>query len=140
MQEHAKRVHALGKRAVNSRSFRRYLFVGFSTVAIDYALLVLFRHFFTSGLVSAVSIAYWTSIAYNFTLNRYWSFEASSGMVPRQLFLYGCLLIFNYLVTLGIVWGLESMGLSEYIAKLIALGVTVTWTYLFYKKIVFISK
>jgi len=140
MQKHVKRVHALGKRAVNSKSFRRYLFVGFSTVAIDYGLLIILRQFFSSGLFSAVSIAYWTSIAYNFTLNRYWSFEASSGMVPRQLFLYACLLVFNYFITVGIVWGLESAGLSEYIAKLIALGITVTWTYLFYKKIVFINK
>ncbi len=61
-------------------------------------------------------------------------------MVPRQLFLYACLLVFNYFITVGIVWGLESAGLSEYIAKLIALGITVTWTYLFYKKIVFINK
>ncbi len=134
------KAHELGKRAVNSKSFRRYLFVGFSTVAIDYIVLFILRSVFSSGLVYAVSVAYWTSIAYNFTLNRYWSFEASSGMVPRQLFLYGCLLLFNYLITLGVVSGLESMGLSEYIAKMFALGLTITWTYIFYKKIVFTTR
>ena len=140
MREHLQTAHILGKRAVNSKSFRRYLFVGFSTVAIDYLVLFVLRSIHATSLVYAVSIAYWTSIAYNFTLNRYWSFEASSGMVPRQLFLYDCLLLFNYLVTLGVVWGLESMGLSEYIAKVFALGLTITWTYIFYKKIVFSVK
>lgn len=140
MREHIKTAHELGKRAVKSKSFKRYLFVGVSTVAIDYLLLFIFRSVFSSGLVYAVSVAYWISIAYNFTLNRYWSFEASKGMIPKQMLLYGCLLLFNYLVTLGVVWGLESMGLSEYIAKLLALGLTITWTYLFYKKIVFVSQ
>lgn len=140
MREKIKQVHALGKRAAYSRSFRRYIFVGVSTVAIDYLVLFVLRNMLSVRLVYAVSIAYWTSIAYNFTLNRYWSFEASSGMVPKQLFLYGCLLLFNYFVTLGVVWSLESIGLSEYIAKLFALGMTITWTYVFYKKIVFTTE
>lgn len=140
MREKVKKVHTLGKRAVNSKSFRRYLFVGVSTVMLDFLLLLILRSKFSSGLLSAVSIAYWISIAYNFTLNRYWSFEASKGLVPRQLFLYGLLLIFNYLVTLAVVWGIESVGISEYLAKLMALGLTITWTYIFYKKIIFIVK
>lgn len=137
MREKIKQARVLGKRAAYSKSFRRYLFVGVSTVVIDYIVLFILRNVLPIRLVYAVSIAYWTSIAYNFTLNRYWSFEASSGMVPKQLVLYGCLLLFNYLVTLGVVSGLESMGLSEYIAKLLALSITISWTYIFYKKIVF---
>ncbi len=140
MREHIKKAHALGKRAMYSKSFRRYVFVGASTVAIDYFVLVILRRGFSGGLVYSISAAYWTSIVYNFTLNRYWSFEAAKGMIPKQLFFYGCLLLFNYLVTLGVVWGLESLGLSEYIAKLFALALTITWTYVFYKKIVFVTK
>jgi len=140
MREKLIKIHTLGRRAVSSKSFRRYIFVGISTVALDFLLLILLRSKFSSGLLSAVSIAYWISIAYNFSINRYWSFEASEGMVPRQLFLYGLLLIFNYSVTLGVIWGIESVGISEYIAKLVALSFTITWTYIFYKKIIFITK
>ncbi len=140
MREKLNQVHSLGKRAIYSKGFRRYIFVGLSTVVIDYLLLFTLRSIFSSGLVYSVSIAYWISIAYNFTLNRYWSFEASSGMVPRQIVLYSCLLLFNYLVTLGIIYELESIGINEYIAKVFALMVTITWTYVFYKKIVFVAK
>ncbi len=122
---------------VRSRSFKRYLFVGFSTVAIDYTLLVVFRMVFSSGLVYSVTIAYWMSIAYNFLLNRHWSFGAGGGMVPRQVVLYSLLLIFNYLVTIGVVWGLGVFGASEYISKVFALALTISWTYVFYKKIIF---
>ena len=137
MREKLRQVHALGKRAAYSKSFRRYIFVGISTVAIDYLMLLILRKFLSSSLVLSVSIAYWTSIVYNFTLNRLWSFEASKGMVPRQILLYGCLLLFNYLITITIVAGLESLGMSEYIAKLFALVLTISWTYILYKKIVF---
>ncbi len=140
MHKRFEKLITLARRALKSQSFRRYLFVGFSTVAIDYILLALLRNVFSSSLVYAVSIAYWTSIAYNFLLNRHWSFGATEGLVPKQIFLYGMLLVFNYLITLLVVWGLESFGMSEYIAKLFALGLTITWTYVLYKKIVFTVK
>lgn len=140
MHSKVKKSVATGVRIVRAQSFRRYLFVGVSTVVLDYVLLALLRMVFSSGLVFAVTAAYWTSIAYNFLLNRHWSFEASEGLVPRQMVLYGTLLLFNYLVTLGVVWWLESLGLSEYIAKLFALGLTISWTYVAYKKIVFTTR
>lgn len=124
-------------RLLKSRSFKRYLFVGVSTVVIDYFILALLRMTFSSSLVYAVSIAYWVSIAYNFMLNRHWSFGATEGMVPRQVAFYGLLLVFNYLVTLGVVWVLEGFGINEYFAKLFVLSLTISWTYLFYKKVVF---
>ncbi len=137
MQKKISTIKRIISHMVRSRSFKRYLFVGFSTVAIDYTLLVVFRMVFSSGLVYSVTIAYWMSIAYNFLLNRHWSFGAGGGMVPRQVVLYSLLLIFNYLVTIGVVWGLGVFGASEYISKVFALALTISWTYVFYKKIIF---
>ncbi len=135
-----KRIEHLSKKSVElvkEQSFQRYLFVGVSTVFIDVALLALLRERFKGGLLSAVSLAYWSSIVYNFFLNRHWTFEAQKGMVPKQIAQYGILLFCNYIVTLLIVSGVESMGISEYIGKMLALGVTISWTYFIYKKIVF---
>lgn len=129
-----------GIAALKERSFRRYVFAGISTVVLDYLLLVVMRMVFTNSLIHAVTIAYWTSIIYNFLLNKYWSFEDTKSMKPKQVIQYVCLLLFNYLVTLSIVWGLEVMGLSEYIGKLIALVITISWTYLIYKKIIFVKE
>lgn len=140
MREKIKQAHALGKKAAYSKSFRRYIFVGVSTVVLDYLLLFFFRSILSLGLALSVTTAYWISIGYNFLMNRYFSFQASEGLVPKQMILYGCLLFFNYLVTILIVFILESIGVSEYIAKMLALGVTVTWTYLLYKRIVFVVR
>jgi len=140
MREHVKKIHGLSKQAIYSRSLRRYLFVGFSTVAIDYFFLFILRDFFSVKLVYAVSVAYWLSVVYNFLLNRYWSFENKGGMVPKQIALYVILLLINYAVTVGIITVLKSLGLSEYISKAIAISVTIPWTYFFYKKVIFTSR
>ena len=140
MKQHIKKGYHFAKKTAMEKSFRRYLFVGFSTVAIDYILLFLLSSHLGKGILSAVSIAYWTSIIYNFTVNKYWTFEDQESLSGIQLAKYICLLIFNYLVTLGIVAGLQSAGISEYLAKLVALGVTITWTYFIYKKLVFGSE
>jgi putative flippase GtrA len=137
MKKHIEQLSKKSVELVKEQSFRRYLFVGVSTVFIDVALLALLRERFKGGLLSAVSVAYWSSIVYNFFLNRHWTFEAQKGMVPKQIMQYGLLLVCNYLVTLLIVSTIESMGVSEYIGKMFALGVTISWTYFIYKKIVF---
>ena len=137
MKEHIENIKNKSITTLKERSFRRYLVVGISTVCIDVALLALLREKFKGGLLSAVSIAYWASILYNFTLNRIWSFEAQKGMIPKQMFQYGVLLFVNYLVTVLLVTCLESLGMSEYLGKIVALGITVSWTYFIYKKIVF---
>jgi putative flippase GtrA len=140
MKEHIKTIRHKGLATIKERSFRRYLIVGVSTVCIDVALLALLREKFKGGLFSAVSIAYWASILYNFTLNRIWSFEAQKGMIPKQMLQYGVLLFVNYLVTVLLVTFLESLGMSEYIGKIVALGITVSWTYFIYKRIVFVKE
>lgn len=58
-------------------------------------------------------------------------------MIPKQMIQYGVLLFVNYLVTVLLVTCLESLGMSEYLGKIVALGITVSWTYFIYKKIVF---
>jgi putative flippase GtrA len=140
MRHKVKHTIVIAKRVGSQQSFRRYLFVGVSTVLTDYVLLALFRIVLDKNLFIAVTLSYWISIAYNFSLNRWWSFEAAEGLVRKQLILYLCLLVFNYLITLLIVKTLYYFGISEFIAKLGALCLTVPWTYFAYKKIVFLKE
>ena len=137
MKKHLKKTYHFAKKTAMEKSFHRYLFVGVSTVVIDYALLFILSSHLGKGVLSAVSIAYWTAIIYNFLVNKYWTFEDNDSLNGIQLAKYIGLLIINYLVTLGVVAGLQSAGISEYLAKLVALGITISWTYFIYKKLVF---
>lgn len=117
--------------------FVRYVFVGGSTFVLDFSILFCLQHFTNVSLSISTTLAYWIAIAYNFVLNRWWTFSAAeSKNLSKHLTLYLVLLGANYLVTLLIV-----LGLSHFIyfgwAKVFAVIVQITWTYPIYKKVIF---
>ncbi len=120
-------------------SFMRYAFVGGTTFAIDFFLLVLLHGYFEVDLGLATTISYWTAIAYNFSLNRAWTFSANDREdLRKHTSLYLLLLGFNYLFTLVFV-STVSLFISFAIAKILAVAISVSWTYYMYKNYIFIS-
>lgn len=117
----------------------RYLFVGGSTFIIDLGLLVLGHEKAHLSVNVAATISYWTSIAYNFNLNRYWTFnQRELSALHRHALLYGCLLAFNYTFTIGFIH--FTSGVLHYgPAKVIAVAIQMPWTYVIYKKYIFKS-
>ena len=119
-------------------SFMRYLFIGGSTFAIDFGLLVTVHDALGINLLIAASISYWTSILFNFTMNRLWTFgNTSANNLHKHLALYLVLLGFNYLFTIGFIGFGTHMGMNYMLAKILAVIIQVPWTYIAYKKVVF---
>lgn len=120
--------------------FVRYILVGGSTFVIDFCILFSFHELLNLSIPIATSTAYWVSVTYNFLLNRSWTF---SGVEQKQLHknagAYLLLLAFNYLFTVLFV-SFMSHFIYFAVAKAIAVGVQITWTYFIYKHYVFISK
>ena len=134
-----KRVASLA-RYTYSNHFVRYVFVGFSTFIIDFGLLLLLHGFWDIDLVVATSIAYWLSIMYNFTLNRWWTFSNTDRQnLRKNLTGYLLLLGFNYLFTVIFV-KLASNHINYGLAKVMAVGIQVSWTFPVYKYVVFAKK
>jgi len=120
--------------------FVRYLVVGGSTFAIDFGLLFALHGKAHVNLAIATSLAYWISIAYNFALNRHWTFsQRDKSDLRRHLSTYLVLLAFNYLFTVIFV-SLVSHSLNYLVAKAIAVAIQMTWTYFAYKNYIFTSK
>lgn len=118
----------------------RYLFVGGTTFIIDLGLLVLLHGVLNINITVATSISYWASIAYNFTLNRWWTFSASENKkLHKHLLAYGLLLGCNYLFTVLFV-SIVSRHINYAIAKTLAVTLQVFWTYPIYKSVVFANK
>lgn len=86
--------------------------------------------------VIAASVSYWISLAYNFTLNKLWTFGVRSN-TRKHAVLYGCLVVFNYLTTVGIIWLLGRAGIQYLVAKICAVALTMVWNYIAYKKLIF---
>lgn len=127
------------KKAVGlyKHSLFRYTFVGGSTFILDFVLLVVSKEFLHLPLALAATIAYWSSIGYNFYLNRRWTFSASeSSSLSKHAVLYGSLLAFNYLFTLTFIT-IASDHIHYTMAKILATAISISWTYLTYKHIIF---
>ena len=123
-----------------TNSFLRYIFVGGSTFIIDFGLLYITHTVLNINIALATTIAYWTSIVYNFSLNRQWTFSAADkSSLRKHALYYGLLLLFNYLFTVLFV-GIMSQFIYFGIAKVIAVVTQISWTYILYKRYIFTNK
>ncbi len=118
-------------------SFVRYVAIGGTTFAFDFLLLVMLHGIAGINVFVAASISYWTSIAFNFSANRFWTFGATETHIAKHATAYGILLGFNYLFTLAFIGVTTHAGLHYTIAKVLAVGIQIPWTYFAYKRFIF---
>lgn len=118
-------------------SLVRYVITGGTTFMLDILLLVLLHGYLNVNLVIATSVAYWTAIAFNFFVNRQWTFGATDTHIVKHLTAYLTLLGANYLFTVAFVGIASALGMHYTIAKVLAVILQTSWTYLAYKKIIF---
>jgi putative flippase GtrA len=117
----------------------RYLLVGGTTFIIDFGLLVLLHGKFRVRLPVATSISFWVAVAYNFFLNRTWTFSSSENKKLHQhLVAYGALLAFNYVFAVLFV-SFFSRHIPYTVAKTLSVILQTSWTYQIYKRVIFTS-
>jgi putative flippase GtrA len=120
-----------------AHNFVRYLFVGGTTFMLDISVLILLHGKLQLHLAIATSLAYWLSVVYNFSLNRWWTFSRSEReSLRRHAALYGGLLATNYVFTIIFV-SIVSNFIYYGFAKALAVMVQVSWTYYLYKNYIF---
>lgn len=120
--------------------FVRYLIVGGTTFVIDFGTLILLHGKLGFGIAASTSVAYWLSIAYNFILNRYWTFDVwEKDSLQRHLTTYLFLLIINYFFVVTFV-SFASDHINYLYAKAIAVIIQMIWTYPVYKYFIFTAK
>lgn len=116
---------------------KRYLVTGFSTAALEISLLWFFKSILRFDEIMANTFALTIVFWFNFLLNRLWSFQ-SKEKLSRQLMVYGPLFLFNLGASnLMMYYAVKVIGIHFLIAKVIAIGVIVTWNFIIYKKVIF---
>jgi putative flippase GtrA len=119
--------------------FVRYLAVGGTTFILDFGTLILLHGKLGFGIAASTSVAYWLSIIYNFSLNRYWTFDArEKESLQRHITTYFMLLVANYLFAVIFI-SFASDHINYIYAKAIAVIIQMIWTYPVYKKVIFVS-
>jgi putative flippase GtrA len=116
----------------------RFLVVGGVSAGVDVGLLALLHGVVGLRLVVATTVAFWTSLAVNFGLNRNWVFvQTRAGSVRRHAARYLAAVGLNYAATLAIVGGLVAAGVGYLVAKLAAIAVLAVGNYVLYRRWIF---
>lgn len=107
------------------RSVVCFLSVGALTAVIYFSLFALCWDVLQINYKAAVTVAYLTSVVFQFLSNRNLTFK-SNGHIAGQSIKFIVLLCINYIITIAIVTGVVSqLKLSPYVGVLASVMVTV---------------
>lgn len=123
------------KRAWSSSAVR-YLVVGGVAFSFDFVLLFLLHDLIEVALYIATPVAFLTSFALTFVMQRKITFETASGWGPSAL-KYIALVIFNTFATTAIVTGIDAAGWHWGLGKGLAVASTTVWNYFGYRYWIF---
>jgi putative flippase GtrA len=124
---------------LGSATFRRYIIVGLTAYVAEIVVIFSLKDYLNLSDTVSVAIAFWIGLVVSFVLQKFATFknnDTSAFATSSQVVTYALLVIVNYLFTLAFV-GLANGLLGVYVARTIALGVTTTWNYFIYKRVVF---
>lgn len=114
----------------------RFIIVGGISFAIDLGLLMVLHEVFAVDLLIATPIAFLTSLAFNFALQRIFTFRADNGKSVSFL-KYALLVIFNTVAVDLIVNLIDWLGAGYQVGKVVATVSTTAWNFLLYKHWIF---
>ncbi|MFA5945316.1 MAG: GtrA family protein [Patescibacteria group bacterium] len=111
----------------------KFLAVGASSALLDIGLLVLLKEVAHVRAFLAVAMNQVVVMAYNFLLNKYWSFESKSAHA-KQLGRYLVLVGGNYLASIALMYALhEVLGIHYVVVRVSSIGLLMCVNFLFYK-------
>jgi len=113
--------------------FIKYFIVGFSGFFIDIGVLMVCKEIFHIRPIFSVIISQFFALAYNFSLNRFWSFK-SSHMPHKQLVRYSILMTFNYIVSFVAMYIFnEQLSVDYRLVRIATVVCMASWNFFLYK-------
>ncbi|HEU4674424.1 MAG TPA: GtrA family protein [Motilibacteraceae bacterium] len=114
----------------------RYLLVGGSSFAVDLGVLTLCFALLNWPLWVATTVGFWTSVAYNFVLQRSFSFRHRGSVVGG---LWRCLTVLgaDTVATALVVEAFQRAGAGYVIGKTVSTLLITCWNFILYRRWVF---
>lgn len=127
----------------NKRLLRYFAFGGLAYL-VDLLTFLLFHNIFMSPLFVATSVAFIAGLTFSFVANKLFVFGAgrdnAAHKTSKQIFLYGCLVVFNLIFTYFFMKLALQAGIDAAIAKTMATATITLWNYVLYNKLIFIKQ
>ena len=125
----------------------RFVTVGVANTAIDFGVLFALK---ALGLptISANIISTTAAFCFSFFANKKYTFKTTGGGLRREIILFIIVTLFalwvlQTIVIAAVQAALANSGLNEqvilFIAKILAVCVTLVWNYMFYSRLVFVK-
>ncbi|MDF2917827.1 GtrA family protein [Microbacterium sp. F1-18] len=114
----------------------RYLVVGGVAFLFDFGLLFVLHDLVHIDLVIATPVAFFTSFALTFVMQRSITFQTGAGWRSSAV-KYTALVVFNAFATTAIVTGIDALGWPWAVGKGIAVASTTVWNYFGYRYWIF---
>ena len=114
-----------------------FLLTSASTGVFYLTLLLILRSVFALGPIQSVTIAYSTAMLFYFITNRQMVFHKQGKGILRELFLFICMILTNYALTVLIVARIYRLTNEIFSGSIIAGVATVTITYFIFNKLIF---
>ena len=111
------------------KTFFRFCIVGGINTVIDYSLFLLFFYAFNFHLLAANALGFFVATGNSYVLNKFWTFGDGHNKVNLRQFLTFLAVTTSALILSSVAIYLCAKIVPEYIAKLMAIGVTVMWNY-----------
>jgi len=113
--------------------FGKYFVIGISGLFLDIGTLVFFKEKFGLGATLAVILNQIILVAYNFTLNKYWSFK-NKELPHKQFVRYMILFAFNYLLAVIIMFVFsKKIGFDYRLVRVANIALSVSWNFFLLK-------
>ena len=120
-------------RRILRHSATRFAAFGAAGLAFDLALLAVLTRVTPLPDTAAVTIAFAATYALNFALNRRFAFHAGDGRADVQLARFAPQVGVDYLLTIGAVEALTSLGAGLLAARLLAASTNAVFNYCTYR-------
>lgn len=129
-------IHKLISNKEMQKQLIKYLIVGGSSAALELLLFTFLRK--VTGLSITISnvTAAVTATAFNFLVNRGWSFKSASNFT-RSVILYLILFFLNTVFSTNAIAFMVSLGVFDVLAKLITMGMITMWNFVLYRHVIF---
>jgi len=109
--------------------FFKFGAVGFSGIAVDFAVTYIFKEKINLQKYFANMIGFSTAASYNYLLNRVWTFHSHNNQVINEYLIFMTVSVIGLGMNTLILWYLVSKNHNFYIAKMFAIAVTMSWNF-----------
>jgi len=125
----------------NGTQLRKFIVIGVLAASVEFGSLVFLVRLLNTNLYIANSLSFLLGLITSFGLNRFWTFKGNKFQITitGQLGLYFLLALVNLFLTNIFLLLFIKFGFGYKISKLIAMSLTSTWNFIFYKQAIFMK-